>query len=115
MKKKDSNFSCIGLVHPSEYDWEEQFFLEDNFVKQDKRVAVDDPLFISAVETILKIKRVSTSYLQTIFSIGYNRAYRLIWTMEKLEIISPKDKAGKRKILITEEEWENKKKNLSSF
>lgn len=29
-KKKDTNFSCIGLVHPSEYNWEEQFiFLKD--------------------------------------------------------------------------------------
>lgn len=24
-KKKDTNFSCIGLVHPSEYDWEDEF------------------------------------------------------------------------------------------
>ncbi len=24
-KKKDTNFSCFGLVHPSEYNWEEQF------------------------------------------------------------------------------------------
>ena len=40
MKKKDTNFSCIGLVHPSEYDWEEQFLevkdLTGIYIEMDK-------------------------------------------------------------------------------
>ena len=38
--QKDVNFSCTGLVHPSEYDWEEQFLevknLTDMYIEMDK-------------------------------------------------------------------------------
>jgi DNA segregation ATPase FtsK/SpoIIIE-like protein len=58
-----------------------------------------DDLFNQAVELIRREGRVSISYIQRNFQIGYNKAAKLVEQMEKEGIVSPPDRTGKREIL----------------
>ena len=58
-----------------------------------------DPLYDEAVQLVLESRRVSTSFVQRRFSIGYNRAANIIESMEAAGIVSPANAAGKREIL----------------
>jgi S-DNA-T family DNA segregation ATPase FtsK/SpoIIIE len=57
-----------------------------------------DELYKQAVEIVLRDRKVSTSYIQRCLKIGYNRAATIIERMEKENIISPANHAGKREI-----------------
>ena len=57
-------------------------------------------LYDKAVAVVLRDKKASTSYVQRRLSIGYNRAASLIERMEKEGVISPANHAGKREILV---------------
>ena len=57
-----------------------------------------------AVAIVLRDRKASTSYIQRRLQIGYNRAASLIERMEKEGIVGPANHAGKREILIEEEE-----------
>jgi S-DNA-T family DNA segregation ATPase FtsK/SpoIIIE len=59
-----------------------------------------DPLFEEALLIIRSSKTASASYLQRRLQIGYNRAARLIETMESRGIVGPADGARPREILI---------------
>lgn len=60
----------------------------------------DDELYNEAVAFIMETRKVSASSLQRKFSIGYNRAARIVDSMEKAGLISPMDKSGKRELLF---------------
>jgi len=62
----------------------------------------DDP-YDQAVAVVLRDRKVSTSYIQRRLSIGYNRAASLIERMEEEGLISAADHAGKREILVPDE------------
>ncbi|MGI9354139.1 MAG: DNA translocase FtsK 4TM domain-containing protein [Rhizobiaceae bacterium] len=62
----------------------------------------DDP-YDHAVAIVLRDRKVSTSYIQRRLSIGYNRAASLIERMEEEGLISAADHAGKREILVPDE------------
>lgn len=64
-----------------------------------KKGGEDDALYDDAVAFILETKKVSASSIQRNFSIGYNRAARIIDAMESAGIISSMGKNGKREIL----------------
>ena len=51
--------------------------------------AMEDELYEEAVELVIENQRASTSYLQTYFGIGYNRAARIINALEQQGIIGP--------------------------
>jgi S-DNA-T family DNA segregation ATPase FtsK/SpoIIIE len=59
-----------------------------------------DPLFEEALLIIRSSKTASASYLQRRLQIGYNRAARLIESMEARGIVGPADGARPREILI---------------
>lgn len=59
----------------------------------------DDELYNRAVETVLRDKRASTSYLQRRLEIGYNRAARLMDQLEEAGIVGPANAVGRREIL----------------
>ncbi|EJF78524.1 DNA translocase ftsK [Bartonella sp. DB5-6] len=65
--------------------------------------SADDP-YSQAVAVVLRDRKASTSYIQRRLGIGYNRAASLIERMEEEGIISPANHAGKREILVPEEE-----------
>jgi len=51
---------------------------------------------------IKKERKVSTSFLQRHFAIGYNRAARIVDTFEKKGIVSSANSMGRREVLINE-------------
>jgi S-DNA-T family DNA segregation ATPase FtsK/SpoIIIE len=63
-----------------------------------------DDLYDQAVAVVLKDRKVSTSYIQRRLGIGYNRAATLIERMEKEGLIGAANHAGKREILVGDNE-----------
>ena len=59
-----------------------------------------DPLFEEAAELIVLNQQGSTSLIQRKFSIGYNRAGRLMDQMEKAGIVGPTQGSKPREVYI---------------
>ena len=59
----------------------------------------DDELYQEAVEFVVESRRASISSIQRKFRIGYNRAARLIETMEDNGIVSTMNSNGSREVL----------------
>ena len=70
-----------------------------------------DPLFEEAARTIVLSQQGSTSMIQRRFSIGYNRAGRLMDQMEKAGIVGAAQGSKPREVLIQDE---NSLENLLS-
>ena len=66
----------------------------------------EDELYEDAVQLVVDSGQASASMLQRRFRIGYNRAGRLIDTMEARGIIGPSEGSRPRKVLISKEEYE---------
>jgi|GEM_PF-2715582 len=62
--------------------------------------SADEPYYQQAVDLIRSTKKVSTSFLQRNFPIGYNRAAKIIERMERDGIISRGDKFGRNRDLL---------------
>ena len=62
----------------------------------------ENALYDQAVAIVARDKKCSTSYIQRRLSIGYNKAAKLVETMEEQGIVSPANHVGKREILISE-------------
>jgi S-DNA-T family DNA segregation ATPase FtsK/SpoIIIE len=63
-------------------------------------------LYQQAVQVVLRDRKASTSYIQRRLQIGYNRAASLMERMEKEGVVGQANHAGKREILLGEEEAE---------
>jgi len=59
----------------------------------------EEDMYREAVAAVVRDKRPTTSYVQRVLRIGYNRAASMIERMEREGIISAADHAGKRQIL----------------
>lgn len=59
-----------------------------------------DPLYDQAVNIVVEKGVASTSMVQRVFRIGYNRAARILETMERDGIVGPADGAKPRQVLI---------------
>ena len=62
-----------------------------------------DPLFEEAAHAIVISQQGSTSLIQRRFSIGYNRAGRLLAQLEKAGIVGPACGSKPRDVLISDE------------
>ncbi len=72
----------------------------------DTRLGEDrDELFVKAVEMVIDSGQASVAMFQRHFKMGYQRAVRLIDTMEELHIIGPYEGTKPRKVLITRDEF----------
>ena len=60
---------------------------------------IDDDLYNEAVEFVVETRRASISSIQRKFRIGYNRAARLIETMEENGIVTPMNSNGSREVI----------------
>ena len=60
----------------------------------------DDGLYDDAVAFIMETRKVSASSIQRKFSIGYNRAARIVDSMEEAGLVSSMGKSGKRELLM---------------
>jgi len=63
-----------------------------------------DELFHDAVQQVIMSGQASASFLQRRFRIGYNRAARLVESMEQLGIVGPME-ANKRQVLMSMEDF----------
>jgi S-DNA-T family DNA segregation ATPase FtsK/SpoIIIE len=61
-------------------------------------------LYDKAVAIVLRDRKASTSYIQRRLAIGYNRAASIIEKMEQEGVVGPANHAGKREILVPEDE-----------
>lgn len=66
---------------------------------EDEEADADDELVQQGLQVILKRRQASASLLQTELKVGYARARRLIYLMEKKGYIGPQDGSKPRKIL----------------
>lgn len=60
----------------------------------------DDPLYDEVVAFVMESRKASTSSIQRKFSIGYNRAGRIMDAMEEAGLVSAMGKSGKRELLV---------------
>jgi S-DNA-T family DNA segregation ATPase FtsK/SpoIIIE len=60
-----------------------------------------DPFYDKAVELVVEKGSASTSMIQRVFRIGYNRAARIIETMEREGVVGKTDGVRPREILVT--------------
>ena len=58
-----------------------------------------DPLHDQAVEFVTRTRRASISSVQRQLRVGYNRAARMIETMEMAGVITPAEDNGRREVL----------------
>ncbi len=65
--------------------------------------AEQDSLYDAAVAFVIEKQRVSVSMIQRQFSIGYNRAARIVEAMEKAGVVSEMESNGSRKVLVPKE------------
>ena len=79
-------------------------FDPDNLKKKELNHENEDELLPRILEYIVNEETTSTSKLQRVFSIGYNRAARIIEELEKKQYISPAHGSKPRKVFLTEEE-----------
>jgi len=63
-------------------------------------VDLDDPLFVEAAQTVIRHKQGSVSLLQRKLGIGYQRAARLIDSLEDAGIVGPYDGSKARDVLV---------------
>jgi S-DNA-T family DNA segregation ATPase FtsK/SpoIIIE len=61
-------------------------------------------LYDKAVAIVLRDRKASTSYIQRRLGIGYNKAASIIEKMEQEGVVGPANHAGKRDILVPEDE-----------
>lgn len=69
-----------------------------------------DEFLEEAIDFVVSNNQGSASMLQRKFKIGFNRAARLIDSMEERGIVGPSEGSKPRKVLITKEELENLKR-----
>ncbi len=59
-----------------------------------------DPMYDQAVQLVAETRRCSTSWLQRKLALGYNRAARIVETMERRGLVGPANGAKDREVLI---------------
>src|SRR5699024_6593662 len=84
-------------------------YQEDMIPDQDPETTteVEEELFDDAVQLVVEMQSASVSMLQRRFSIGYNRAARLIDTMEDHQIIGAYERNKTRVVLVSPLESED--------
>ena len=60
----------------------------------------DEELITKSIDLIKSTNKASTSFLQRNFQIGYNKAARIMETLEERGVVSEPNHTGKRNILI---------------
>ncbi|ASN04959.1 DNA translocase FtsK [Virgibacillus necropolis] len=92
----------IRSIAPPDYLFEQEQLLEQVMVDEED----EDDLLSDAIKFVMKQNGASTSLLQRHFKIGYNRAARLMDTMEMRGIISEQNGSKPREILLSTQQLE---------
>ena len=89
--------------YPEAYALPEYVSDTENGVSSDIDLGVKDPLFEEAARLVVNTQQGSTSSIQRRFSIGYNRAGRIIAQLEAAGIVGPFEGSKARQVLIPDE------------
>jgi S-DNA-T family DNA segregation ATPase FtsK/SpoIIIE len=73
---------------------------EDEATETSDDDAEQDPMYDQAVQLVADTRRCSTSWLQRKLALGYNRAARIVETMERHGLVGPANGAKDREVLI---------------
>lgn len=68
-----------------------------------------DPMLEEAIAVVVEAGQASTSSLQRFLNLGYARAARIMDELEKMGVIGPYNGAKPRKVLMTKQQWEERK------
>ena len=74
--------------------------IKNNNQNYDQLSEEDEELVSKSIDLIKTTHKASTSFLQRNFQIGYNKAARIMETLEQRGVVSPPNHAGKREVLI---------------
>lgn len=89
--------------YPEAYALPEYVSDTENGVSGDMDLGGKDPLFEEAARLVVNTQQGSTSSIQRRFSIGYNRAGRIIDQLEAAGIVGPFEGSKARQVLIPDE------------
>jgi len=81
-------------------NYRNEILVDEDAESEDEEGDLSDPIFDQAVELAKKHGQVSASFLQRHLRVGYNRAARLVETMEARGIVGPADGARPRDVLV---------------
>ena len=99
--------ALTSYVKKYEPQYDDTYFelerIKDEYNTSNDSDGGDDSLYDEAVEHIRKTQKASTSSLQRKFGIGYNRAARIIDTLEARGIIGPANGSKPREVYIKKE------------
>lgn len=87
----------IKKERPAEYD--DNIVVTDDEMKNEEQAEEEDELYPDAVEFVEREQKASTSLIQRRFRIGYNRAARIVDSMEAHGIIGPANGSKPREVL----------------
>jgi DNA segregation ATPase FtsK/SpoIIIE, S-DNA-T family len=73
---------------------------DDEEAAPEEADAEQDPLYDDAVRLVADTRRCSTSWLQRKLGLGYNRAARIVETMERRGLVGPSNGAKDREVLV---------------
>ncbi len=90
----------IKSAQKVEYLNELDEIIKNNDEHFDKLSTEDEDLVTKSIDLIRNSNKASTSYLQRNFQIGYNKAARIMETLEQRGVVSAPNHTGKRDILI---------------
>ncbi|MEO8800195.1 MAG: DNA translocase FtsK, partial [Polyangiaceae bacterium] len=74
---------------------------DDEESKEDEEDGEQDAMYDDAVRIVADTHRCSTSWLQRKLGLGYNRAARIVETMERRGLVGPSNGAKDREVLIS--------------
>ena len=73
---------------------------DDETMAEDEDDGETDPMYDDAVRIVAETRRCSTSWLQRKLGLGYNRAARIVETMERRGLVGPANGSKDREVLI---------------
>lgn len=101
-----ANIADFVSKGPSPDYFEDFEDLDENGDSAVMPMAFDDPLYEDVKTFVIREKKASTSLIQRSFGIGYNRAARIIDSLEAKDIIGPMQGSKPRDVYISESDLE---------
>ena len=71
----------------------------------------DEVLVEKAIDVVVEMGQASTSSLQRKLKLGYARAARIIDELENMGVVGPYEGAKPRKVLMTKQQWAERRMN----
>ncbi len=65
-----------------------------------------DDYFVKAGEFVIEKGKASTSMIQRVFKVGFNRAARIVSQLEEAGVVGPEEGTKPRKVIMSQEEFE---------